>query len=91
MVSNRSCSSTMKLSHITSVRQSVQRNIASSLPGIDERRVTEKALEDLELLKGDIVGVAALREDGWAIGEPVNETRRQLGRYLFPSKLVCLF
>ena len=48
-------------------------------------------LEDLELLKGDIVGVTALREDGWAIGEPVNETRRQLGRYLLPSNFVCLF
>ena len=48
-------------------------------------------LEDLELLKGDVVGVTALREDGWAIGEPVNETRRQPGRHLLPSNFVCLF
>ncbi|KAI1783199.1 hypothetical protein LXA43DRAFT_1067888 [Ganoderma leucocontextum] len=40
---------------------------------------------DLELLEGDIVGVTALREDGWASGEPVDEARRQLGRYLLPS------
>ncbi len=47
--------------------------------------------EYLELLKGDIIGVIELREDGWAIGEPVNETRRQSGRYLLPSNLMCLF
>ncbi len=46
--------------------------------------------EDLELLEGDIVGVTVLREDGWAIGEPVNDTRRQPGRDLLPSNFVCL-
>ena len=29
--------------------------------------------EDLELLKGDVVAVAMMRKDGWAIGEPVGK------------------
>ncbi|PIL33656.1 hypothetical protein GSI_04279 [Ganoderma sinense ZZ0214-1] len=46
--------------------------------------------EDLELLEDDIVGVTALREDGWVIGEPVDATRRQPGKFLLPSNFVCL-
>ncbi|PIL33664.1 hypothetical protein GSI_04287 [Ganoderma sinense ZZ0214-1] len=46
--------------------------------------------QDLELLEGDIVGVARIRKDGWAIGEPIDEARRQPRKYLFPSNFVCV-
>ncbi|KAM5537981.1 hypothetical protein V8D89_008457 [Ganoderma adspersum] len=46
--------------------------------------------ENLELLEGDIIGVTRMRNDGWVIGESVNEERRQPGRYLLPPTAVCL-
>ena len=45
--------------------------------------------ENLELLEGDIVGVTKMRNDGWLTGEPLNEERRQPGRYLVPPAVVC--
>ncbi|KAJ3501829.1 hypothetical protein NLJ89_g9163 [Agrocybe chaxingu] len=43
---------------------------------------------DLSFDAGDIIAVTATPDDGWWHGEPVNESKRVAGKYVFPSNFV---
>jgi len=61
--------------------------------------VTVKALydyratisEEFDFQAGDIIAVTATPDDGWWVGELLDEERRVEGRNVFPSNFVCLF
>jgi len=47
--------------------------------------------EEFDFQAGDIIAVTATPDDGWWIGELLDEERRVEGRNVFPSNFVCLF
>ncbi|KAG6867749.1 hypothetical protein C0993_011703 [Termitomyces sp. T159_Od127] len=46
--------------------------------------------EEFDFRVGDIIAVTHTPEDGWWIGELLDEKRRQRGRHVFPSNFVSL-
>ncbi|KAG5219687.1 SH3-domain-containing protein [Salix suchowensis] len=47
--------------------------------------------EEFDFQTGDVIAVTATPEDGWWIGELLDENRREPRRNVFPSNFVCLF
>lgn len=47
--------------------------------------------EEFDFQAGDVIAVTATPDDGWWIGELLDEARREEGRDVFPSNFVCLF